>query len=182
MSKNIKLIIGSTRQGRVGKQIAEWLVVQAKNAGIEIGVIDLLETALPNFDAAVPPAYMPTQTEEGKKWQSLIGDTDGFVFLTPEYNRSIPGSLKNAIDYLVEEWKEKPASIVSYGYIDGGSSATKHLQDIMDWLKIENVGEKVAIQLSQDTFDDSGVFKDADASLAEYKDAFIASLKAIQNA
>lgn len=181
MAKNIKLIIGSTRQGRIGKQIADWFVSTAKEAGFELTVLDLQEIALPNFDAAVPPAYMPTTTEEGKSWQATISEADGFVFVTPEYNRSIPGSLKNAIDYLVEEWKEKPATIVSYGYIDGGASATKHLQDIFDWLKIQNVGEKIAVQLTQDTFDEQGVMKDADGSLGEYKEAFIASLNAIES-
>lgn len=180
MAKNIKLIIGSARQGRAGKQIADWLVDTAKQEGVNLEVLDLQTIALPNFDAAVPPAYMPTQTEAGKAWQAMIAEADGFVFLTPEYNRSIPSSLKNAIDYLVEEWKEKPAAIVSYGYIDGGSSATGHLQDIFDWLKIKNVGEKITIQLTQDTFDENGIFKDADATLGEYKEAFITSLKAIE--
>lgn len=180
MTKNIKLIIGSTRQGRVGKQIADWLVSIAETEGISLDVLDLQQIALPNFDAAVPPAYIPTQTEAGKAWQNMITEADGVVFLTPEYNRSIPSSLKNAIDYLAEEWKEKPASIVSYGYIDGGQSATKHLRDIFDWLKIKNVGEKIAIQLTQDMFSENGVLKNPDESLGKYRDLFTSSLSSIE--
>ncbi len=137
---------------------------------------------LPPFDAMVPPAYKPTETTEGKAWAQKVADSDAFVFVTPEYNRSIPSSLKNAIDYLVAEWKEKPAAIISYGYIDGGQSATKHLQDILDWLKMRNVGELMAINFSQETFDENGQFKDVDASLGVIKEAFVTSLQAIEKA
>ena len=179
MSKKIKLIIGSTRQNRNGKAVADWLVNQAKNEGIELEVLDLKEINLPNFDAPVPPSYMPTQTEEGKAWQQQIADGDAFVFLTSEYNRSIPSSLKNAIDYLVDEWKEKPAVIVSYGYIDGGGSATNHLKDVLNWLKMEIKEPAINIQFTQETFKQEGGFADIDASLGDYKQSFIDQLKAI---
>lgn len=112
----------------------------------------------------------------------MIDEADGFVFVTPEYNRSIPASLKNAIDYLAAEWKEKQAAIISYGYIDGGKSAARHLQDIFDWLKIRNVGEEMNVLLNQDTFSETGEFKDVDASLGGIKESFKKSLKAIEEA
>jgi NAD(P)H-dependent FMN reductase len=180
--KKISMIIGSTRQGRVGKPVSDWLLSTAKEAGFELKLLDLQTIALPFFDAMVPPAYMPTQTTEGKAWAEMIANSDGFIFVTPEYNRSIPASLKNAIDFLVNEWKEKPAGIVSYGYIDGGASATKHLNDIFDWLKIKNVSEKMAVPFNQETFDDKGQFKDIDAALGGIKEDFIASLEAIEKA
>lgn len=180
MSKNIKLIIGSTRQGRVGKPLSDWLVDTAKQAGFELEVLDLQEIALPFFDAMVPPAYMPTETPEGKAWAKKIDESDGFIFVTPEYNRSIPASLKNAIDFLVAEWKDKPASIVSYGYVDGGVSATQHLNDIFDWLKIKNVGKQMAVKLNRETFDDKGQFIDIDLTLEQIKEDFKESLKSIE--
>lgn len=182
MSKKIKLIVGSTRQGRVGKPLSDWLVSVAKDSGHDLEVLDLQEINLPFFDAMVPPAYMPTETPEGKAWAKMIDEAEGFVFVTPEYNRSIPAGLKNAIDFLAAEWKEKPAAMVSYGYIDGGKSAAKHLQDIFDWLKIKNVGQELSVLFTQETFDESGQFKDVEASLGGIKEAFVASLKAIEEA
>lgn len=176
--KNIKLIIGSTRQGRIAKPIADWLVIQAKAEGIELEVLDLAEINLPMFDAAVSPAYVPTQTVEGKAWQAQIADADGLVFLTAEYNRSIPAPLKNAIDYLYAEWEAKPTAIVSYGYIDGGGSATKHLKDILNWVKADIVDQTISIPFTQELFD-NGQFKDIDSALADVKEPFIEALRAV---
>lgn len=182
MGKKIKLIVGSTRQGRVGKPVSDWLMQIAKDTEHDVAVFDLQAIDLPPFDAAIPPAYMPTETPEGKAWAKMIAESDGFVFVTPEYNRSIPSGLKNAIDYLAQEWKDKPVAIISYGYIDGGKSATRHLQDIMDWLKMRNVGEEMNVQLSQETFDEAGQFHDVDAALGGIKEAYIKTLKAIEEA
>lgn len=181
MSKKIKLIIGSTRQGRVGAPVAQWLVATAKEAGTDLEVIDLKEENLPFFDGP-SPMYVPAQTPEGQAWSAKIKEADAFVFVTAEYNRSIPATLKNAIDHLFNEWGGKPAAIVSYGYIDAGGSATKHLTDILNWVKIQVVEPNTAITLTQDTFADDGSFKDIDAALADAKVPFIAALKAINEA
>lgn len=170
MPKNIKLIIGSTRENRIAPQIAEWVQTNANRTDISLEILDLKEVDLPAFAAPIPPAYAPTDTEAGKAWASQIEAADGFIFLTAEYNRSIPSSLKNALDYLVAEWKEKPAVIVSYGYIDGGQSATRHLRDIFDWLKIRTIEPTIALQLSQETVDENGQIKDSESSFAGYVD------------
>lgn len=154
MAQNVKLIIGSTRQNRIGADVAAWVTQQAEAAGITLEVLDLKEIALPIFDAPVPPAMGPTETTEGKAWAETIGSADGFIVVTPEYNRSVPSSLKNAIDYLAEEWTDKPAVIVSYGFKDGGLSATSHLKDIFGWLKVDVIEPTVALSLNQDTFKD----------------------------
>ncbi len=177
MAKNIKLIIGSTRQNRVGAAIAPWIEKHAKAAKVDLEVIDLKQINLPAFDAPVPPAYAPPDTQHGKAWQKQIADADGFIFLTAEYNRSISSSLKNAIDYLAAEWKGKPAAIVSYGYIDGGASATNHLQDIFKWLKLEVIEPTVALQLKTDYFTEDGTFKNIDEALAGGEDTLLQALK-----
>jgi NAD(P)H-dependent FMN reductase len=179
MAKKIKLILGSTRQNRNGAPVAEWLVAQGKEAGFDVELLDLKEVNLPKFEAGVSPMYMPVDTPEAKAWAAQITEADALVFLTAEYNRSIPGSLKDAIDYLYAEWNGKKASIVSYGYIDGGGSATKHLTDILNWVKIELVGPQVAIPFTQETFDESFQFKDINASLGGVKADFIAQLQAL---
>jgi NAD(P)H-dependent FMN reductase len=181
MSKKIKLIIGSTRQNRVGGQISEWLVETAKDNDINLEVIDLKEENLPTFDGP-SPAYVPAQTPEGKAWSAKITEGDAFIFLTAEYNRGIPAPIKNSIDHLFHEWNGKPAAIVSYGYIDGGGSATKHLIDVLNWIKMEVVEPQIGIQLTQETFDENGKFKDIDAALDGIKEPFIEALHAITKA
>lgn len=171
MSKKIQLIIGSTRENRVGESIASWIEGQlTKNSTVELEIVDLKKQELPAFDAPIPPAYAPTTTEAGKAWAKKVASADGFIFLTPEYNRSIPSSLKNAIDYLAAEWKEKPAVIVSYGYIDGGKSAATHLQDILDWLKIDTTAAAINLHLSQEVMGEDGRVKDIDAAFAQYEE------------
>ena len=167
MAKNVKLIIGSKRQNRIAPEVAAWVEKHAATADINLEVVDLKELDLPPFDAPIPPAYAPTSTDDGKKWAEIVSSADGFIFVTSEYNRSIPSSLKSAIDYLADEWKEKDAVIVSYGYVDGGQSAARHLNDILGWFKMNIIEPTVPLQLSQDDFTDEGRFKDIDASFAE---------------
>lgn len=183
MAKHIQLIIGSTRKGRVAPAVAEWVKQHAEtNNDITLEVVDLEEENLPFFNAAVPPAYGADPSDHAQAWAKKIESADGYIFLTAEYNRSIPASLKNAIDYLVAEWKEKPAAIVSYGYIDGGKSATKHLQDIFAWLKVAIVDSTVNIQLTQDLFDESGSFKDIESDFAQYDETLQNALAELVNA
>ncbi|TXG77662.1 NAD(P)H-dependent oxidoreductase [Patescibacteria group bacterium] len=170
MTKNIKLIIGSTRQNRIAPAVAEWVTAQAAAAAVTVEILDLKELNLPAFDAPVPPAYAPTETEAGKTWAKIVTETDAFIFLTAEYNRSIPSSLKNAIDYLAAEWKGKPAAIVSYGYVDGGQSATNHLIDIFSWLKLDIIQPTVNLQIAQTDFDETGAFTDIDTTFAPGKE------------
>ena len=181
MSKKIKLIVGSTRQGRVGDRIAHWFVGVAKENGVELEVIDLKKENLPIFDGP-SPMYVPAQTEAGKAWSAKISEAEAYICVTAEYNRSITASLKNAIDHLFHEWGGKPAAIVSYGYIDGGGSATKHLIDVLNWVKLAVVEPQVSVQLTQDTFAEDGSFKDIDVALADAKAPFVAALEAINKA
>ncbi len=177
MSKKIKLIVGSTRQGRVGRAVADWVVNIAGENNVELEMLDLKEVNLSMFDGP-SPSYFPPHTEEAKQWRETIGEADAFVFVTPEYNRSIPASLKNAIDYVAVEWKDKSAAIVSYGHVDGGASATKHLKDILDWFHV-SYGDAVNIQLNQDLFTPEGAFKDIDGDLASYKQPIADALKTL---
>lgn len=178
MSKKIKLIIGSTRENRLGTAVAAWVEARvSEQQDIDLETIDLKQENLPIMDAAVPPSYAPVETDAGKAWAEKIGAADGYIFLTPEYNRGMPASLKNAIDYLVREWKGKPAVIVSYGYIDGGKSAARHLQDVLDWLKVHHGKAHVALHLKQDMFTNAGAFKDVDTAFAPYEEQLTEALQ-----
>lgn len=179
MTKKIQLIIGSTRENRVGAQVARWVATHAeKHADIELEVIDLKEVNLPFFNAGTPPSYAPDSSEAGQAWAKKIDEGDGFIFVTPEYNRGIPAALKNAIDFLVAEWKEKPAAVVSYGYIDGGQSASKHLHDVLNWLKVATAESTVSLKLTQEMMGASGI-KDAREAFADYEVVIDEALKEI---
>ena len=169
MSKNIQIIIGSTRQNRLGGQIAEWVKKHAEeHEGINVEVIDLLEENLPFFNAPVSPMNAPDTSPAAQAWGEKIERGDGFIFVTPEYNRSVPASLKNAIDFLVAEWKEKPAAVVSYGWIDGGASASKHLHDVLSWLKVATAESSVSLKLTPEIMAEDGSIADTDAAFAMY--------------
>lgn len=168
MAKNIQLIIGSTRQNRIGAQVAEWVKHHAEaHEELNIEVIDLAKENLPFFDSAVSPMYAPVTSEPGKSWSEKIENGDGYIFVTPEYNRSIPAALKNAIDFLYAPWLTKPAAIVSYGWIDGGASASKHLHDILSWVKMDIAEDQVHLQLHADIMGDNGI-TDAETAFADF--------------
>lgn len=177
MTKKIQLIIGSTREGRIATSVAEWIESQAiKNEDIELEVVDLKEVNLPFFNDATPPAYGPTSTDAGKAWSAKIREADGFIFLTPEYNRGYPAALKNAIDYLYAEWANKPATIVSYGYTNGGRYASKQLNEVLDHLKVVTSEENVAVLLEGDMFNEDRSLKDVNVVFAQYEEAFQTAL------
>lgn len=152
MTKSLTILIGSTRTNRLGLGVAEWVSEQAKAAGFDaVELLDLKEIALPKFDTPVPPMYAAVDTPEAKAWAQEITAVEHLLVLTPEYNQSIPASLKSAIDYLSAEWKDKPTAIVSYGYMGGGANASKHLREILAFLKTDLVDATAAIQLGDTT-------------------------------
>jgi NAD(P)H-dependent FMN reductase len=180
MSKNIQLIIGSTRHNRLGAQIAEWVQSQAASTNdITIEVIDLLDVDLPFFNSGVSPMYAPDSSEVGKAWAEKIENGDGFIFVTPEYNRSIPAPLKNAIDYLYAQWLTKPAAIVSYGWVDGGTGAAKHLHDILSWVKMDVAEDQVHLKLSPEILNDNGLISDAATAFADYEHSLANAIKEV---
>lgn len=177
MAKKIQLIIGSTRQNRIGAQVADWVATHARAFDdIDLEVIDLKEVNLPFFDAATPPLYAPDPSEAGQAWARTIAEGDGFIFVTPEYNRSIPASLKNALDFLVPEWNGKPAAIVSYGWTNGGLGAAAHLRDILANLRTSTAETDVNLKLTQEMMGEQGI-KDVDAAFADYETVIEEALK-----
>lgn len=178
MAKNIQLIIGSTRQNRLADQAAEWVKQHAdKNEELNVEVVDLREENLPFFNAPISPMYAPDESEAGKAWAQKIEQADGFIFLTAEYNRSIPASLKNAIDYLYGQWLNKPAAIVSYGWIDGGASASKHLYDVLSWVKMDIAEDQVHLKLVPEIMGEDGKVANVSEAFESYVPSLDAALK-----
>src|SRR5205085_7000461 len=116
----IGIILGSTRPNRNGEQVAEWVYDVASQRGdAQFELIDLRDFPLPHLDEPLPPSLGQYQNDHTKKWSAKIASLDGFVMVTPEYNHSTSGVLKNAIDYLYVEWNNKAVGFVSYGSVAG---------------------------------------------------------------
>ena len=156
---NIKLIIGSTRPNRFGPQIAKWLEEQSKNIkGATFEVVDVQELGLPLLDEPKPPLMGDYQNAHTKSWAKIVGDSDGFVFVTPEYNHSPSPALTNAIDFLGAEWGAKPAALASYGADAGGARAIEHLRQIVGNLHMYDISESVSIANYWGQLGEDGMF------------------------
>lgn len=165
----IGIIVGSTRPGRFGVQPARWLLDLANQRGdAEYVLVDIDAAGLPIFDEPVPPMMRQPQNDHTKSWAATIEPLDGFIFITPEYNHSTSGALKNALDFLFYEWNDKPAAFVSYGSAAGGSRAVEHLRGIMAELRVFDLREQVLIPNYWTRMDDQGryQFSEADETAA----------------
>lgn len=151
---NIAVITGSTRPGRRSEGVARWVLERAQDYDAGFELIDLAEQDLPVFDEPLPPAYGQYEQPHTRRWSETIARFDAFVFITPEYNRSVPGVLKNAIDFLYREWHDKAAGFVSYGMDAGGARASEHLRLILGELQVADVRRTVALSLDGD-FDET---------------------------
>jgi len=115
----ISVIVGSTRQGRFSERPAEWILQHLKKRnGVDARLLDLRDYPMPFFDQPVSPATPgrpPYDHEVVKNWTAAIAQSDGFVFVTPEYNYGPAAVLKNAIDWVYPKWNRKAVGFVSYG-------------------------------------------------------------------
>lgn len=158
----IAIVIGSTREGRFADTPAKWLADIAGKCGQAIfEVVDLRDYPLPFFNGA-PLMYAPTIDPVAQRWARKMAEFDGYVFITAEYNHSITGVLKNALDYLLAEVARKPACFVAYGGV-GGARAVEHLRHILAQLSVATIRPSVHIGMVEMM----GVMKDGKA-LADY--------------
>ncbi len=155
----LAVVIGSTRQGRFGPTIASWFVQQAAlRDTITVDVVDTADIALPHaFGAATDHSSIAEATEK-------LARADAFVVVTPEYNHSYPGSLKNLIDSHHSEWQAKPVGFVSYGGISAGLRAVEHLRPVFAELHAVTVRDSVAFANPWGRFDDAGQLPVADGA------------------
>jgi NAD(P)H-dependent FMN reductase len=122
---NIKVIVGSTRQGRFSEKPAQWIFEEAKKLeGVEVELLDLRDYEMPFFDSPMPPSMAKGQysNEIVKKWAEKINNGDAFIIVSPEYNHGYSAVLKNALDVIYPEWHKKPVGFVSYGSALGARS------------------------------------------------------------
>ncbi|MGW3627138.1 NADPH-dependent FMN reductase [Streptomyces sp. NPDC000880] len=156
----IAIITGSTRPGRNNAAVAQWVHdIAAKRQDAEFELVEIAEFGLPLFDESIPPSMGQYANEHTKAWAAKVATFDGFVFVTPEYNHSTSGALKNAIDFLHAEWNNKAAGFVGYGSV-GGARAIEHLRGIMAELQVATVRNTVMLSLFTD-FENFSDFKPA---------------------
>jgi NAD(P)H-dependent FMN reductase len=141
----IGIVIGTTRQGRFADGPATWIhSIASKRTDLSFELIDLRDYPLPFFDEPMAPAAAVPKSEVAKKWASKLGEFDGFIIVTAEYNHGPPAVLKNALDYAYKEFNRKPVSFVGYGST-GASRAVQQLRLNAATLQMAPLGKAVHI-------------------------------------
>jgi NAD(P)H-dependent FMN reductase len=147
----IGVILSSVREGRRGEAFARWiqeLLVAREDVDVEL--LDLLEWPLPAYRHPTPPnaaeKLFAPESLEGR-WRDRVAALEGFVIVTPEYNHTFPGALKNALDAIYAPWNLKPVAFVSYGGFAAGARAVEHLRLVAVELRMVPVRDEVNVRL-----------------------------------
>jgi NAD(P)H-dependent FMN reductase len=178
----IGIILGSTRPGRNGEAVAKWVYDQAvRRDDAEFELVDLADFDLPHLDEAIPASRGQYENAHTRAWADKIASFDGYVFVTPEYNHSTSGALKNAIDFIYGEWNDKAAGLVSYG-VHGGVRAAEHLRLVLGELQIADVRQQVSFAFATDfvNYKDFAPTGGQEAQLATQLDQVVAWAGALQ--
>ncbi|MBF6190826.1 NAD(P)H-dependent oxidoreductase [Nocardia implantans] len=165
----LAVIIGSVREGRFGPVVARWFSEQARRHGsFEVDVIDLADARIPLELPAVPPALDPDlqRPEEMADLTRRLSAADAFVIVTPDYNRSIPASLKAVIDWHYTQWDAKAIGFVGYSGASGGLLAIEHLRQIFNELNAHTVRNYVSFPRYYLLFDEDGRLREPEEPAA----------------
>lgn len=156
VAKSIAVVISSTRPQRINPFVAGYVasvINSVPQTTAKVELLDLATVNLPLYNEPLVPGDIPADDptphyhyEYTRAWSALVRKYDGFIFVTPQYNWSIPASLKNALDYVFHEWKGKPAAIVTYGF-RGGVKAEPHLRQILNGMRLSTVESTVALKI-----------------------------------
>lgn len=138
----LKIILASTREGRKGPAVAQWIMEAAKADGaFEVELLDLAAINLPFMDEPNHPRLKQYTHDHTKAWSATIDSADAYIFVMPEYNFGYTAPLKNALDFLFQEWALKPLGLVSYGGVSGGLRATQLLKPVLTAVRLTVAGE-----------------------------------------
>lgn len=134
----LKIVIASTRPGRLGAPIGQWLADRAHRQGAfdRVEVLDLADMALPMFDEPHHPRTGQYLHSHTKAWSAAVDEADALIFVSPEYNGFPPATLINAVDYLHAEWTGTPLGVLTYGAGGGGARARAQLELLGGYLKM----------------------------------------------
>jgi NAD(P)H-dependent FMN reductase len=141
----IGIILSTTRQARFADRVAEWLVnLVSARSDVDFEIVDLRDHPLPMFDAVGSPRFVPLTDDTQVRFARRIASFDGYIFLTAEYNHTVPAVLSNALTYINDEMARKPAAFVAYGAV-GGARAVEHLRGLA--VELSLVPTKAAVHI-----------------------------------
>lgn len=154
------VILGSTRQGRFGDTVANWIAGEAKKRPeFDTELVDLRDHDFPYFNSPTPPSRM-SQDERPQPWSHMVDGADAFVVVTPEYNHGYTAVLKSALDAVYHEWVRKPMAVVCYGGLAGGARAAEQLRLVAVELQMVPTRWGIVMPLARGLFDEEGQLKD----------------------
>lgn len=160
----LQVIVASTRPGRVGLPVATWAAAAAVAHGtFDVELVDLAEYDLPLMNEPNHPRLRQYTHAHTLRWSETVDRADAFVIVHPEYNFSFNAAIKNALDYLHQEWADKPVGFVSYGGVSGGLRANQALKQVVTGLRLVPVVESVPISFVGRYLDDDGAFVPSEA-------------------
>ncbi|HUZ87359.1 MAG TPA: NAD(P)H-dependent oxidoreductase [Candidatus Baltobacterales bacterium] len=167
------MIIASTRPGRLGLPIANWAISEiGKHDGFEVDVADLALMDLPMLDEPNHPMRRNYTKPHTIAWSERVDAADAILIVTPEYNYGMPGSLKNALDFLYHEWNYKPVAFVSYGGMSGGMRSVQMAKQVVTTLKMVALPEAVNIHMVPKYMHD-GQFVPEESQVASLKKVLV---------
>ena len=178
----LQIVIASTRPGRVGLPVGQWFEGQARaHGGFDVDVADLAEIGLPFMDEPNHPRLRAYTHDHTKAWSARVDAADAFVFVTPEYNYGMVAPLKNAIDFLHQEWSHKPVGFVSYGGVSAGTRGVQMAKQVVTTLGMVPVQEAVSIPFVTQFIDDDGVVQ-ANETMEKASQAMLDGLLRMESA
>ena len=164
---HLAVIVASTREGRFAETVADWFLgLASRRLDLWIDPIDLARTQLPS---RLPPRHPRGggYPEDVQPFAERIGQADGFIVITPEYNHGYPGSLKNALDLVNAEWRAKPVAFVSYGGVSGGVRAVEQLRQVAVELHLVPLRDGVVLPMARRAFGEGDAPDDPDGRIAD---------------
>ncbi|MCG3756152.1 NADPH-dependent FMN reductase [Amycolatopsis sp. Poz14] len=164
-TKRIAVVVGSTRPSRICADVAAWTRARLQeDSELGYGLVDLAEIALPFLDEPVKAAAQQYTHEHTRAWSELVQSYHGFFFVFPQYNWGYPGVLKNALDYLYREWRDRPASLLAYG-ARGGGKAAEQFVTVLHGLHMRVLDTHVEAIITDADVDDNGQLRDVEGTL-----------------
>lgn len=169
-SPRVAVVIGSTRQNRICPGIADWVLRNAQDGSeLDYELVDLAVVNLPFLDEPFQPALGRYAHEHTRAWSRIIQSFDAFVFVFPQYNWGYPGVLKNAVDFLYAEWRDKPTAMVTYG-THGGQKAAAGFRVVLDGVHSRPLDTNLELAITRSDTDGAGQLRDLDTTFAPYRE------------
>ncbi|MGW7536070.1 NADPH-dependent FMN reductase [Amycolatopsis sp. NPDC054798] len=164
-AERVAVVVGSTRPNRICGGIAAWARdCLREDSGLGWELVDLAEVGLPFLDEPVKAAAQRYEHEHTRAWSELVQSYAGFLFVFPQYNWGYPGVLKNALDFLYREWRDRPASLLTYGS-RGGGKAAEQFTGVLHGLHMRVLDTHVEAVITDQDVDDQGQLLDLDRTL-----------------